>query len=239
MEEKLDIKAILEKENMKVEDFRFFLPGIIELLLSKGLIDLTKASDRLYLLSVVRQNLSLSLEDLKDTGAGVRLDVEFLDNAIHAIKNDNRAVAIVLISTAIEHILNVYLYALLTYKRVSANGATNAIRRTNVEDKMSWLVTILGGELSENVKKCILKIIELRNSIVHYKLIQWKADLDLFESKRVGSIVELNFNDAFGCMDELKNNLESFAEKFNPNYALAKKLYKALVGEEYTLMGGL
>ena len=106
MEEKLDIKAILEKENMKVEDFRFFLPGIIELLLSKGLIDLTKASDRLYLISVIRQNWSLSLQDLKDAGVGVRLDVEFLDNAIYAVKNDNRAVAIVLISMAIEHIFN-------------------------------------------------------------------------------------------------------------------------------------
>jgi hypothetical protein len=158
-----------------------------------------------------------------EDGVGLRLDGNFLKNAKYAVENDDREVAIVLISTVIEHRLNMCVNDMLEDKGLSADDAEKAIGNRNIDDKIGWLMKILGNEFPDGIKRQILKITNLRNAIVHFKPRRWLTSINSrTENQQV--IQKLDFDEVFRCVDELESTLESFRENSDPNYALAKKL---------------
>ena len=95
---------------------------------------------------------------------------EFIEQAKNAVTSGRMKVAIILISTTIEHLLNIYYRQLLLFKELSPETITDIIRRTNVESKIGWLNSLTGQfEIPQDIGKQIKELFELRNAIVHYK----------------------------------------------------------------------
>jgi hypothetical protein len=177
------------------------MPHYIKLLLENKLIDLERASDPKYLRSILHNNIDFILSQFVGDKFGLRLDGSFLKNAKCAAENDDREVAIVLIATVIEHILNMYLNDMLEDRGLSADDAEKAIGNRNIDDKTGWLIKILGNEFPDGLKRQILKIANLRSAIVHFKPRLWLSSIDSpTEMQKV--IQQLDFDEVFRCVDE-------------------------------------
>ena len=204
------------------------MPHYIKLLLENKLIDLERASDPKYLRTILHNNKDFIMSQFVEDGVGLRLDGNFLKNAKYAVENDDREVAIVLISTVIEHRLNMCVNDMLEDRGLSADDAEKAIGNRNIDDKIGWLMKILGNEFPDGIKRQIVKTTNLRNAIVHFKPRRWLSSIDSpTEMQKV--IQQLDFDEVFRCVDELESTLESFRENSEPNYALAKKLSNVML----------
>jgi predicted RNA-binding protein with RPS1 domain len=170
-EERIRIKEYYkehpEAERHDRENWLQFLPTQIERLLDRKLIDKKRLSDTSYVLGVLEDHPAI-FEELTTIP---RIEHEFVEAAQDAIAAGRRMVAVVLIATAIEQKLNVFLrHALEAEKRLDSKEATEAIRALQLKDKLGWLFALLAHHrFRDDLKKQILELAELRNLIVHFK----------------------------------------------------------------------
>jgi len=144
------------------------LPNILLQLMLNNKIDKTKIHDRDYL-------LSKATDFSREIGGDnifyiVETHKEFIDAANDALKANKYRLAILLIATAIENILNIEYSFLLRLRNFSNNDIYDIIRGNQIPAKIGWLMKLVFEiELDENFKKKLIKITEIRNAIIHYK----------------------------------------------------------------------
>ncbi|VVB72285.1 Uncharacterised protein [uncultured archaeon] len=132
-------------------------------------------------------------------------------------------VAVVLIVTAIEQLMNVYYRNVLELRGLPQEDITKIIRRCNVDVKIDWLITlVLGHELPKDLKKSITDLVELRNSIVHYKAIPGPLEGDEDSATRILARIENLGFDPLEIPLKLERTLENILEETNPDYKMSK-----------------
>ena len=124
-----DVKMKLEKTEDLVKQF---VPSILIQLLMHGNIDKEKISDSEYLWSKVKYERSNLASDIFCI---VTFHEEFLEVAKKSLDEGKNEAAIVLIATAIEHVLNINYRQIMKFRRFSDEDITKIIKNNNFEDK--------------------------------------------------------------------------------------------------------
>jgi hypothetical protein len=221
----------LEKEVGRIVKNRVF-PVLIRALIAKKILDIDRLEEGDYILSTIKENTEL-IDDLRMI---VSIDENFIESARDAIEMHRPEVAIVLITTVIEHQLNIlYREALLEHDNLDDDSITEIIRNNTISDKTGWLFNlILRDEMDYDLKKELLKLAELRNQIVHYKAFPQNIDDENNGShnKIRIKIEELNFEEIFTTLTRLSRTLEEAFTNLRLNtdddYKHAKKAIQSL-----------
>jgi uncharacterized protein YutE (UPF0331/DUF86 family) len=159
-----------------------------------------------------------------------RFDNQLIEAARDAIKQERIPVAIILVATSIEHVVNIFYREILEKRyKLSSDEATDAIR-SNFQTKLSWLLKILSNhEISEELRKRVKQIIDLRNALVHYKALGSRFD----EVDKVDSLVEqakkIGLEVILNTPSDLESELASMLEAIFPEYELADRITESLV----------
>lgn len=197
----------LEKAVRKMFKERI-LPLLVRKLITDEILDTSRLSEADYVLSEIKAHPEF-IDTLKFF---VSIDDNFIKSARDAIAANRPEVAIVLISTAIEHQLNMfYRETLDECNKLDEDTATRIIKSNSLHDKTGWLFKLtLQRDMDVELQKKILNLIELRNQIVHYKALP-----EAIEDPRSGShntirikIEELDFDEIFETLACLSNILE-------------------------------
>lgn len=111
---------------------------------------------------------------VKDAGSNVVIDhtEDLLKQARTSYKQKKNEFACLFYALWIEHTLNRLISSLATRKGFSDKEIEEIIRDTSYRSKSSWLLHLLGAEsFNKSHVNLIVKLMEARNSFVHYK---WK-----------------------------------------------------------------
>ena len=145
------------------------MPAIVRNLLLEGRVDKDKLNDKEYMLNALEKNRDI----IDELGVVLIMHEHFLKSAQDAIAANRPEVAVVLIATAIEQIINSFYREVLEEKGLlSADEITELIRTTNFAAKIGWLLAIIAEyDVENDFRKEITTVMEIRNQIVHYKAI--------------------------------------------------------------------
>jgi hypothetical protein len=223
-----DVEALTEA----IEHYRSFPTPLVLVVLremfSRGIIDSERVDDIDYLRSVILENFDEIVPDVEMLTA---IHNNFLDVAEYAIDADKPAVAVVLVATAIEHILNLHYRDLLMRKGMDQKEVKSVIRSTRMEAKTGWLMALAGfPPLPTDLRKRILDLATLRNCIVHYKAKPTR--LGSFEEgwdRLKQQLEDLDLDDVLDIPDELEQVLSSALIKLDPNLQLAVRVYETAI----------
>ncbi|MBE7942865.1 hypothetical protein IM725_20080, partial [Ramlibacter aquaticus] len=134
----------------------------------------------------------------------VSIDNSFIESARDAIAVNRSEVAIVLISTVVEHQLNMfYREALNERDNLDDDTITKIIRSNSLSDKTGWLFKLVfQDEIDADLQRKLLNLAELRNQIVHYKALPENIDNQYSGSHNMIriKIKELDFDEVFGTL---------------------------------------
>lgn len=200
---------------------RDFLPLLVREMLSRNLINIERKEDSDYLWDVVLKHDYLTQE----ISFSIRIHDEFIQQSKISIKRKDYFVAIILLATAIEHILNLYFVERLHLQKISGSEIREVIRKTNLDAKTGWLLSIIGEiEIPQKLRQNIMKIVELRNSIVHYKPLLSTIDEKGVYGNLTNEIRKLNFDQFQKCPGELESLLQHELNKIDSNRILAAEI---------------
>jgi hypothetical protein len=230
-------KNQLDDSEEKSEDIKDlvkqFVPSILIQLLINGKIDQGKISDSKYLWSKVKNERSDLVSEIFYI---VSFHEEFLEVAKDSLDNGKNEVAIVLIATAIEHVLNINYRQIMKFRRFSDENITLIIKNNNFEDKIGWLMSLFfEKDLEPELRKNIRKIIEIRNAIVHYKALPFSLSdkfEDITDSHSVikNQIESLDF-DILSMPEELDEALNTQFIELNPELKLVNDMMEVMFGK--------
>lgn len=224
-----------EVEAMVMESLlQNLLPNIFIQLILKDKIDKTKINDRDYLLSKVLDRSEIR----NDIFYVVAFHKNFIEAAREAIEANRSEVAIVLISTVVEHIINIEYRHLMRYREFSDKDITKIIKRNSFEDKLGWLMSLIFEmDLEEDLKRKISKIIEARNAIVHYKALpvnmadeDTKSGYDNIQQQ----IEDIDF-DILAIPESLEKIMVAQKFKLYPDLLLVKEMMETFFQDEFEL----
>ncbi len=207
---------------------RQLVPGILIQLLINGKIDNEKMSDSNYLWSKV-------INERKDISSDIFYIVDFHDDflevARHSMDNGKKEVAIVLIATTIEHVLNMNYRQIMRVSGFLDQDSTKVIKNNNFEDKTSWLMSLIfKKDLEPELRKNIKIIIDIRNAIVHYKAMPFTLkDEYLADSHRIikNQIDNLDF-DILSIPEKLDEVLNAQFIELNPEFQSIDNMMKVM-----------
>ena len=190
---------------------KYMLPTLVRNLIIAGMLDTNKLSDKEYIWSVIREHP----EFVNNFGVSIRIEDSFLQSARDAIALDRPEVAIVLLATFIEHKLNIF-YRDTYYETKSDldnNEITNIIRRNNIYQKTGSLFSnVLQRKTDSDLQKSILRVADLRNQVVHYK-VEPSESLDDentgSHNKILKELENLDFDEIFETIERLSDVLEN------------------------------
>lgn len=219
----LDLTKEMEKDML-----RRFIFYILNSLILDGTIDKDKAHDPGYLQELVLMNAYIL--DEPSFSRIVEIHHEFCDSARKMIEDKKPIVAIVLLCTAIEQILNLYYRHFLNAQGISDDEITKIIKRNNFDIKTGWLMTlVVGHEFPPDLKKRLLEIVDIRNSIVHYKAVPGPFHSDEDSYSRIKErIKKLDCTSILSIPNELEQTLEKIFEESNQEYKMTKELSEIL-----------
>jgi hypothetical protein len=125
-------------------------------------------------------------------------------------------------------------------KGLSDCEATQAIRNSSIESKLSWLLKLIDPsiEISTELAKKIKKLSEIRNSIVHYKSEPYF--LDGFVSGREKIKIEIgrvDLSELSIIHKQLENELNSFLNVIDPHLPIFLKIMSKLSSDMERLNG--
>jgi hypothetical protein len=206
----------IEKRLMKT-----ILPSILEILLIKNKINKKRINDQKYLWTILCNNF-----DLLDTlNVIIRVDDNFYKYSKKAVENNCPEIAVVLITTVIEHRLNVFYREQLRNK-LSSDETTEVIRN-NINAKTGYLFHLATGhEFPNNLKNRIKKLFELRNSIVHYKAVT--SNINEIEKSGyyavINDINKIGLNKILKLPAEVNTELELIQKKIDPLFKQSKNI---------------
>lgn len=143
------------------------LAPMLQSLLVTGKLDRGKLDDLPYVYSTFKANF----RDLLSRSPVVyTVHEELVTGARSEYENDRPEAAVVLAATATEHIINEFLRATLEEHSGLREEEVIQVLRENTRTKTTWLLHLLTGEeLSEALARRVSRLMEIRNSIVHYK----------------------------------------------------------------------
>lgn len=174
--------------NLAKELFEITLPYIVHHLLKKGKFKGVNLKSPSKLLKVYDDNLENCMTELE-----VPMDISnrFIVWAQKAYNEDEKFVAIVLVATAMEQELNKCYRFILREEGLLYEEITEVIRKHNIEPKITWLLKLIGKiELDDNLRKNVLEIFSIRNSIIHYKSIFTKFDQDTGSHEKINLAIK-------------------------------------------------
>ena len=189
---------------------KYFLPTLVRNLIISGMLDNNRLSDKKYIWSVIRDHP----EFINNVGVFVEIGDSFLQSARDAIALERPEVAIVLLATSIEHKLNIFYRKYHESKGdLGSNEITNIIRNKKIPAKIGGLFSsVTKREMDKDIRKSIIKVVELRNEVVHYKV----EPSATFDDENTGShneilkeIENLNFDEIFKIIERLSDLLEN------------------------------
>lgn len=146
-----------------------FLGFVVQGLINDGILDprgktnlqLVKETED-YILKLKEEDWALIIDH---TGA-------LLKQARIYSKGGNKELACLFYALYVEHRLNSFMATLAKKKKLSAKDIESIIRDSSYKAKCSWLLHIFGIKAIDAIHaNRIFKLMELRNSYVHYK---WK-----------------------------------------------------------------
>lgn len=198
------------------------LPDIFYKLIKNNKIDMTKTTDPIYLMSLVKSNFPIESEF---KGFHVSIHDEFLDCAKMALGQDKKMVTLILICTVIEHYLNFYYRTFLQMQDFQDADITKILKISNLNTKLTWLAhLVFRREIPQDEIKYINKIMELRNKIIHFKAKPGKSWDDGSAGEISKEIKNLDFSVLFQYPEKLQYNLELMLDDEYPDYKKAKEL---------------
>jgi hypothetical protein len=203
---------------------RDIAPSLFREMLKRGLIDPARKSDPAYLLKAFRSNTRI----IDDVPVVWNLYSGFIRIAELAVDNDEPEVAIVLLATAVDHILNIYYVERLAPRGLSEKDVALMIRSLNTEAKMGWLNSLTGPlEIPDDLKKRLLALMELRNAIVHYKALPKRFS----EESWIGSrVAQTNFEELNDDVDSVTRLVDSALKAADSNLRLASEMTETMFG---------
>jgi hypothetical protein len=228
-DEAMMIDSRTTDDRRETERFRFvlrsFMPSILRKMLHQGLIDVDKSSDPNYLWNIVHENKNVA----RDIRVITQIHDGFLEVAEYAKTVNKPEVVIVLLATTIEHLLNLYFSEKLTIQKLAPDEISQFIRKNSIDAKIGWLISITGRlEFPEGLKKRVMNLVELRNSIVHYKAIPAQLDEEDNYQRIKDRVKEIDFDELFATVTDLDNLLESALDKADPNRQLAREMARIM-----------
>ena len=199
--------------------FEAAFPSLVIALIRQGLIEAEDVD--LNNQDKLKAAFKASIEDgvfeklLEEIVVSTKFGDEFLEVAKHAKSRGANYASIVLIATTIEHELNYYYRSNMVLSRPEI---TQAIRQTSLQAKTGWLFHLVSSEdFPEDLRRDILKIADLRNSIVHYKA-EGKPLASIFDEQEIDSYDKIK--KAIGeigmeAILELPDKVKSFLNRFD------------------------
>ncbi len=145
----------------------------------------------------------------------------FTDPIKDAISNENYEVASILSGTQIEHIMNMFMNDVLEYKfNFSDNDILQILNAISLPAKLSWFFIIVTDcELNNFLSEKLIRIVNLRNKIAHFKSLSFNKKLFSTED-----VVLLSNSPVL--ISELEQDLSDIWFKTFPQYEEASKLLK-------------
>jgi len=203
------------------------LPWMLADLLDNGQIDESRLDDPVYLITTLRSNI----EWFKDRPSIVQIGDEFVDAAREELERGRIGAAIILIATAIEHCLNSHFrFVLGRNGQLSEGQITSVIKNNNLPAKLDWLMALVTGlSLSEAMSTRVVRINEMRNSLVHYKF-EPTNEGDSTQRERVyAQAKQFGFDKLLTTPTDLERELSAIEKDLFPNLDRAHRL----VGEMF------
>ena len=215
-----------EKQSFLAESV---IQPIILSMISNEIIDPSKIDDVEYLRAVIFRNLR---KTIKSMNLITEIEDDFILMAEVAIEKGKYLPAIVLIATAIEHKINIFYRSVLVYDGISNDEITSIIRRLDFNSKITWLLKLsIGIEIPDEIKKEIFSVIELRNSIVHYKAIPSSID-EVSEKDSYAKILEglrkIDMERALRISENLDRIFETELRRISSNVDLSYRVVEIL-----------
>ena len=214
--------SFTEGENNKtLEAARVFLKfveknlsTILGYLLYKKLLNTNELSNPEFVWNKVLDNWSELQENI---GVVIELDQQFISASQDAIKANRLEVAVVLLAISVEHRVNIFYRAVLEAQgRLTSKEITEAIKATNIRDKIGWFLTLVSGyEVYDEMRNRILDLFELRNQIVHYKALGSENLLDNSQGSYNDirrKIASIDIDDLINIPDDLSSVLNEALE---------------------------
>lgn len=188
---------------------KYMLPTLVRNLIIAGMLDTSRLLDKKYIWSVIRDHP----EFISNFGVYVEIGDSFLQSARDAIALERPEVAIVLLATSIEHKLNSFYRKYHESKGdLDKNKITNSIRNKKIPAKIAGLFNVTQVKMDKDLRKSIIKVVELRNDVVHYKV----EPSESFDDENTGShneilkeLENLDFDEVFKTIERLSDVLEN------------------------------
>jgi hypothetical protein len=226
-------------DSLKEEIFQAALPSLLRFAINSGLINTNRLSEADYIMSVIRDNSSLILENF-----AIFDDVnnDFLLSAHDAIDSNRLEVAVILLATWVENRLNLfYSEVLLTEHKFDFNDSKKVISTNNLDNKIGFLFTLVSKlEMDSNLRKRLLSLADLRNQIVHNKaqpdLANGKIVIAGSHSKIREQVKQINFAEIFETVEWLSKTLDDALIKIvsdKDDYKFAQEALETLKKAKY------
>ena len=107
-----------------------------------------------------------------------------LKSARFNFNSENKELSAFFYATYFEHKFNYFIHLCGKKKGLSSDSIKSIIRKTNLDDKCSWILELLGIKAVTSRHQLVIKSIsEIRNKYVHYKWSPLNDDLGKNEKK--------------------------------------------------------
>jgi hypothetical protein len=207
------------------------LPSVLATLLEEGKI----AEDRLDEPGYLKSILAANPEIFQGLALCEKIYDDFTDFARIALEEGRTSVAVVLVATAMEHILNWFYRDVLESEGGLTSKEATEVIRSNINTKIGWLLILVTRyELPDDIRSKLAKIFDLRNSLVHYKIepVAWRDVLEGDSNKSLRSRLQEFEEENFIEMPlQLSRALEALLEKMRPSYAAARRFVSRIFDE--------
>jgi len=205
-------KDLSEKE-LEQEISNFITPVLIEHALQQGFLDKSLCKDPDYVISVITSEPTINI--IEKLGFLIETNDEYDETLKHTLENKFYKTSLILAATIVENDLNMFYRLLLWEKDVEEKNITEIIRKNNFDSKFGWLFKYATKyEFDVEIKKKLISIIELRNSIVHYKFEPDIIDIGGGSFDKTEAFLEkIDFTELESTLLELKLFLEQILDK--------------------------
>lgn len=146
--------------------------GVLIEMLCKGRIDRSRLHDENYVMDTMSQLLP-------EGSAVIQMHDDFFKRSQVEFEAGREEIAIVLLATGFEHLVNHFYQDCLALKftALTRTETTEMIRSINIKPKLTWLYKVVtDSQLDDELRIMVLRVTELRNCIAHYKAVPHLLD---------------------------------------------------------------
>lgn len=234
MENHEDLEALhknMFSPELRVQLVRTVMPSILSKLISKKFLDTSRDYSRNDLWELAALETTKVVDDVE---VSINISNKFHQSAHGAADEGEFEVAIVLIAIVIEHKLNFFYNNILTSLGLSRTQVNQALNSLSLEAKLGWfLLSVSGSKLSSDLHKDIKEVIDLRDSISHYKSTSSSNNQTFSWDGIMHRIDKLFSADMLAIPKRLECELDTITEKRLEWHTVVKKWCKVMFEEEH------